>query len=537
MPKLEQLDAEYWGVARRVETTSTTGGPDESSHGIAALSVNGSGRRVARNVAFNYGAFLLQVFLGLALAPSLLRGLGNERFGTLTLVGALASYVGVAELGLGTATVRAVASSGAQDDRRAVEGVLSTSLALYLLVATVGLGVLGVLAVLLPRLGVTEGVSEARVALLALGVAQTFGLVTNVYPALLFGTGRSSRLIAIGSGTTVLAGVAQIVVVLRTGSLMATALVGASFSLFSAASIAMVARASVSDVKLRLSQAQKSIARSLMASGWRNGVIGLSAAAAFNTDAAVVGAVLGTGAVAAYGVAARASGLIANLSTRISDVLVPTYAHYAALNESEKIYSLYRDTVVGGYILTLPAGALALTAGDELLRVWLGNVPDGAPLVLSLLVGATVVAVPGAGAFRLLSGMNRLTLVAVAAAISAAANLALGIWLTRRWGLEGPAVATLSLAIVYDLIVMPSYACRVLGVSRRRLAAELCWLIPPGAAALLAGLVARSFGHGNVPLLLRVLSVTLAYLIVTWFALGPERRGRYLGGSPIGGRT
>lgn len=493
----------------------------------APLSVNGDQQRVLKNVIVNYGAFFLQVALGIALAPALLRGLGNSEYGVLTLLGALASFVGIAELGLGTATARAIAAAGAREDEQEMKVVLSTSLVLYSAVAMIGILVLALLAILLPHLVVTSNVGEARLALLCLGSAQSIGLLLNVFPAVLFGSGRSSTLTTVGSIGAALGGVAQIVVVLTTGNLLATATVGAAVSVAGVLVIRHIARRSMPQLRLRRSAATKKAGLMLLSSGWRNAVIGLSATAAFSTDAVIVGALVSTSAVAAFGVAARACGIVGNLASRLSDVLVPTYAHYSTLEDSERIYSLYRDTVVGGLLMAIPAGAVAVTTGEGVLRLWLGQVPEGSASVLAILVTATVLAVPGAAAFRLLSGMNRLGFVAIAAAVAASVNVIIGVWATYQWGVIGPAIGTLITAIGYDLIVMPTYACRVLAIPYRRLARDLGWLLAPAAAALLCGYLVARVGTSTWAVLSRIAAVPLVYLVVVFFALGSSRRARY----------
>ena len=503
--------------------------PEELDRATDGLSVNANGRQLRRNVLSSYGAFLLQLLLGLVLAPALLRGLGQGGFGTLTVVTALASYVGIAELGLGTATVRAVAAATAGNNDDELNVLASTSLLLYLAVAGTGSLVLVGMVVALPNLGVHEGLAPARAALLLLGGAQALALMLNVFPALLYGTGRSSGLTNIGSVAAVLGGVLQIAASLGTGSLILVATAGASLTGVSALLIGVAARRQLPGVRLSVAAARQEVAGQLLRSGWRNAVIGVSAALAFNTDALIVGGFLGAPAVAAYGVAARAASLVGGLSSRLSDVLVPTFAHFAVLNDRDRVYALYRDSVQAGLLLAIPGGILALTTGPALLHLWLGSVPTGSDKVLYLLVCSAVLAVPGAAAFRLLSGMSRLRFVTAAAAVAAAVNLLIGLVSTPLVGVVGPAVGTLVTAFGYDVLVMPTHACHELGFPVSRLLRDIRFLAVPAVVGFGAGAVAQTLGDTPFGVLARCALVGVVYAAVVLATMGAHRRRRFSG--------
>lgn len=486
----------------------------------------------------NYGAFLLQIGLGIVLAPALLHGLGTTGFGTFTVVGALASYVGIAEMGLGTATVRFVAAAGARKNAQELEAIASTSFALYMAVSTIGTLALGVMAVLLPHLGAVGNINEARAALLALGLAATMNLALNVYPAMLFGSGRSANLTAAGIAGALISGIAQLAIVLTTHSLLATALASAVTSSVFAVVIRHVARRALPQIRVARRNATRNLAKRLMSAGWRNAVIGIAATAAFSTDAVIVSSIVSVAAAGGFGIAARACGIVMNLATRVSDVLVPTYAHYGTVEDSGRVYVMYRESVIAAWLLSLPAAAVAFTAGDGILRLWLGgHVPPAAARVLPVLVAATVLSVPGSCAFRLFSGINRLGFVTVAASLAAAANLGISIWLTFRWGAIGPAVGTLITAVLYDVIAMPLRVCRTVGVPPHRLALDVWWVAIPMAAAIGTGLVARGLGESNLATVERTASTLAIYTAVAWLALGRTRRRKYLALLPMRGRS
>jgi O-antigen/teichoic acid export membrane protein len=103
-----------------------------------------SGRLLARNTVWNLIGSGAPMVVAVYCIPILIRGLGNERFGVLTLAWALIGYASLLDLGLGRALTQLVAKKlGAGEDRE-VPTLVWTSLLLMLI-----LGVVGAAAVIL----------------------------------------------------------------------------------------------------------------------------------------------------------------------------------------------------------------------------------------------------------------------------------------------------------------------------------------------------------------------------------------------------
>src|ERR1700731_725157 len=103
-----------------------------------------SGRLLARNVFWNLIGNGAPMLVAIFCIPVLIKGLGTDRFGIVTLVWALIGYATLFDLGLGRALTQLVAQklgTGQQDD---VPGLLWTSLFLLVL-----LGLVGALAIVL----------------------------------------------------------------------------------------------------------------------------------------------------------------------------------------------------------------------------------------------------------------------------------------------------------------------------------------------------------------------------------------------------
>lgn len=491
------------------------------------LSYNANTRVTLLNAAANYSSFIVQAALGIIITPLLLRGLGREQFGLWSVLLTVAGYVGALELGIGVATIRRVAALAANEDREELRATLSTSLRLYVVVAALGAGLLVVFSLALPRFIEGAGL-QARLAVLVLGLSQLFTLICNIYPALLFGTGRFSALGAMGLGFFVVGTSAQAVIALTTHDVFAVACANAVVGVIQAIVTRHVAKRMVRLPPGRVGQRfDRKVARGLISSGYKNALIGVAATASYSSDVLIVGALLSLEAAAAYGVATRAAGIVFSLASRGADVLVPTYAHHAEQADMQRLFFIYRQSVIASWLLAIPCGIVVITAAPGLLTIWLGDVPDGSVTVLQVLVATVVIAVPGSNAFKFFSGINRLSLVTVAALLAAVCNVALSVTLTKAVGLAGPALGTLITAVIYDVVVMPSYLCRICGVRWMSLVRGLAFFIPPLLMTASVGAVMSLADQGAVWTAARAVVLPAVFLVAAVISMGGQQRGQY----------
>lgn len=493
---------------------------------------NADDRAVMRNAVSQFAGFFVNIAIGLALAPILLRNLGQDSFGVWTAVLALVGYVGLGELGLGTATVRRVAAEFAADDLDAVGRVASTSLVIYFGTAAVGTGAVTGAVFLLGRLlDVPQPlVHQGQWALVVLGLVAAGNFTLSIYPAIVFGAGRSDLLTAVGIVSNLTVGIAQITTALLTDDLRALASVTAVSTLATAQAVRVIARRRYPGIDIRLRRADRRTAGQLLGSGWRNALIAITALAAFNTDVLIVGAFLSASAVAAYGIATRAAGILQSVAFRIGDVLVPTYSHHDASGSTARVYRMYVETTLVSSALAIPCALVVLVSAPELLDMWLGTVPSRSADVLVLLTFGTVLAVPGASAFSLLSGIDRLGFVVKASLASAVANVTIGLLLTPAIGVTGPALATLCCRAAFDLLVLPVYVCRQLDRPWQgwwlEVATVLC--LPTLAALLAIGVLAMTSLSGPGLVLAAACSVTLTFFPTLWLRVGDWRQETYV---------
>src|SRR6266571_2915663 len=97
-----------------------------------------SGRLLARNAVWNLLGNGAPMIVAVACIPILIRGLGEARFGVLTLAWALIGYASLFDLGLGRALTQLVAKKLGAGEEGEISSVAWTSILLMMLLGCVG---------------------------------------------------------------------------------------------------------------------------------------------------------------------------------------------------------------------------------------------------------------------------------------------------------------------------------------------------------------------------------------------------------------
>lgn len=495
-------------------------------------SANADNWAVARNALSGYGAWIVNLTIGLLTTPVLLHALGIEAFGAWTVALATAGYIGMVELGLGIATVRRLAAALATGDVSEASTVAASARATYWALAAIGtFGLAGL--VLLPGLfkGTTDVSSaELRLTVFILGMGYLAALATSVYSTIAIGAGRADLSTVVGTIFRIVTAAAQVIVVLAFDSVALLALATAAGTVLGTLAVRTMSRRVFAEIDLHVSGARRTVCRELVSSGWRNAMIGITSAVAIQSDVLVVGFLLGASEAAAYGIAVRGSVMVGDLAFRATDVLVPTFSHTSAVEDDERSVAALHESAFIARAILIPAFIAFLLFGNQLLDVWLGHAPEHAKTVLVLLVVCGIVAAPGHSCLVLLTGMNRLTFLIVGLSIAAVGNLALSVLLTWKIGIVGPALGTLVAFVVFNLTLLPRHVASMLGISWLRLsAAGVRDLAAPAASAALVGLSARLILDWSTPKegFIGSLVIGIVYLAVLALVLPRARRDRY----------
>jgi O-antigen/teichoic acid export membrane protein len=116
---------------------------DKFKYNISALT---STRLLARNSAFNAAGYAVPVLIALISIPIIIREMGTDRFGTLTLIWMVMGYFSLLDLGLCRALTRIIAEYLGKGDDASIPAIIWSALSLMLVMGLAAIPVVILLA-------------------------------------------------------------------------------------------------------------------------------------------------------------------------------------------------------------------------------------------------------------------------------------------------------------------------------------------------------------------------------------------------------
>jgi O-antigen/teichoic acid export membrane protein len=451
---------------------------------------NASVRQLSLNVVSSYASFGIGIVLSLVLTRVLLRHLGAGTYGLWIVLLALVGYLGLLDIGVGTAAVQRVARLTAIGDKEGVADLIRTT---WVFFAASGILAIAVTVGLAPfvssflNLGAISP-TEAGVTLVILGLMSTLLFLSVVPNSVLFGSGRGDRLSQIGLLVLLLTQGGQIIAVLAGAGLIALAVLqtaGIAIGLVLAASLA----GRVTGSSLRRGHFSRPLLKELLAFGGLQSIISLGGVVSYQLDALIIGLILPVAQVAPYSVALNTSNFTRSLSTQGSALLLPTYSHFDAVADRKRQSRYFMNGVMACLVLAVPMVVSLAAFGAPILRLWLGSVPPKTYEIMIALGIVNVLQLPGHQCFLFLTGVGRNRQLVRLAVIGAVVNLAGTIGATYWLGPIGPAIGSIPVVLVLDFTVLPIMVCHYIEVPvgqyvRRALGPVLPVGLAAGAVAL-----------------------------------------------------
>lgn len=428
-------------------------------------------RRYARNVASSYVSTFVVALAGLVVTPVLARGLGPERFGIWVLIGSIAVYADLLQLGLGSATAKAVAEARGRSDERRLIAAVATSFWLMVPPAVLALALAVGFAELAPRL--FDVLPTYRDETVLLGVLTGVGIAAAIpgqaITSVLTGLQRYDLLYLTEIGFWLLQAPLWAVIVWRGGGLIALGIAGLVLGLVLLAVRIAIAHRLVDGLRLAPRYVERALIGGLArVSGWlalaQAGVVIL-----YRIDVFVVGIVAGVPAAGVYAVGQKLASAADRAIRPTITGLFPFAAELAERNERERL----RITVLTGMRVTLavamPICLALIVLSRPAVELWVGGEFAKASDVVRYLALATIVAALTRTGMTALQGAGRVRVPALLTALEAALNLTLSVVLGIWIGLTGVAIATLAAAVAVRLGLFVPHLARELDISPRDL--------------------------------------------------------------------
>jgi len=330
--------------------------------------------RLARNIVWNAAGIGLPLLIGIAVVPTIVKGLGTERFGFLSIVWMLIGYFSIFDLGLGRAVTKLAADKLARHQEDEIAPLASTALILvFVSGAIVGCliamsagwiaeRVVGNSPALLP---------EASTALVCLAISFPFVLLATILTGLLEAYQEFALINAVRVPLGILVLVAPLMVLPFSRNLAVITGVLAAIRILNAGVFALLTLRVVRGLRTKAFVFYRELVRPLLAFGGWLTVSNVVSPLMVYFDRLLIAAMLGSAAVAYYTVPYEMLTRLWVIPMAIQGVLFPTFATLHGQN-SARIVAVFARSSEITLLLMMPAFLAVMLLAHEGLSLWLG---------------------------------------------------------------------------------------------------------------------------------------------------------------------
>ncbi len=408
-------------------------------------SAGGEKRRILINVAANWLGFAGAAVIAFFMAPILVHGLGDARYGIWALVGSVLAYVTLADLGIGASVVRFVARFEGLRDQESINRVFSTSVALFALIGLFALAVTLVLAFLWPRpLGVpAELAHDTRWMLVLLGINLAMGFPLGVYGAVLFGLARFPMKTAIRIGGMLVRNGLFLVVLQAGGGLPAIGMVITACSLLEHACAAWASYHYLPGLRFSLRLVDRGTFRIIRGYSIYVFIVQIASRIGSQSSAIIICAFLSPESITFFALASTLVGYGREAFVALLGVITPTISKWEAQGNASAIHGAFLTGTRCVLFLALPVQLGLILFGHPFLSLWMGpryaELSYWALVILAMQLGPLSAHTVAA---RILYGLGRIRLFSALSIVQALITLGCSVALVRPFGIEGVALAT-----------------------------------------------------------------------------------------------
>jgi O-antigen/teichoic acid export membrane protein len=421
-----------------------------------------------RNIGSNWVLIVATIAATYVLTPFVIHTLGQDGYGTWTLITALTGYISLLALGVPMASVRYLAQDVAVGDTQKMNSTIGTCVGLYLMIGAAALLIGGALTLFFGRVFEVPASFQVQA-----GVA--FGLmVINVSAGFI---GLLPEGIMFAHHDFVVRNLIRIAgVLLRLCLTIAALMLYASLIAMAAVQVTCLAfdfgvswfmiRRRYPGVRISLADFDWRVMRRIFSFSMYVLLLSAGARLTFETDALVIGAFLEVGSIPYYAVANSLIVYVMDFVIAIAAVVSPMATKLHTAGGMDQLREMFLKWSKVALSLSLLAGLFLIVLGPSFLGIWIDPSYEGpSGQILQILMISSLVFLPIRGvAIPILMGIGKPRTPTIAFLITGVLNLVLSIVLIGPLGLMGVALGT-AIPNVLFAVVMLIVTCRELGIA------------------------------------------------------------------------
>jgi O-antigen/teichoic acid export membrane protein len=455
------------------------------------------------------------------LTPFVIHTLGREGYGIWTAIVAMTGYISLLSLGVPMACVRYLAQHIAERDARKTNEAIGSCAGLYLMMSAVAVVAGAVLTVVFMLLYDIPDVLR-RDTLLASGfmVVQVSAAFIGLLPEGIFFAHHDFVI----RNTIRLAGV-----LLRLGLTLGLLMISPSLVVLASIQLACLAfdvfvswvliHSRYPEVRISLRDFDRRMARRILSFSMYVLLLAAGARLCFETDALVIGAMLGVGSIPYYAVANSLIVYLMEFIIAIAAVVMPMTTRLSTEGRWDELRQTFLKWSKVALSLSLMAGIFLMVLGPRFLGWWIDpSFEHPAGEVLQILMLSSLLFLPVRGvALPVLMGLGKPRHATIAFLATGVMNLAISVALARPLGLVGVALGTAIPNVLFAVVVL-ALACRELSMP---ISTYLQYVVPRAVAGSLPAFGAllwfkQSLGVETITGLVVAGALMVVIFLTTW---------------------
>jgi len=478
------------------------------------------GRTLAQNTILNLIGYGTPLFVAVFAIPILIKGLGAERFGVLTLVWVLISYIGLFDLGLGRALIKLVAEKLGAGQENEIPVLIWTGL---LIMGLLGVIVGGLAAVILPWL--VRGVLNIPLGLQK-ETLDAFYLIAGFVPIIVISIALRGILdahhrfdltntVRIPLGIFTFLG--PVLILPFSDSLLHIVALILTVRLMACVIQAVFCFHIVPSLINKIAFESEMAGTLIKFGGWMT-ITNIISPIMIYVDRFFISGIISVTAVAYYATPSEVVTKLTLVSGAMMAVFFPAFS--SVYNQDKNIAArLFAQGVKYVFIIIFPLSLLLMVFSHEGLNIWLGpEFAEKSTMVMQVLSLGVFFLCLGQVPYALIQGAGRPDITAKIHLLEIPVYIGLLFFLTVQYGIKGASIAW-AVRLAVDSAIMFYIAVKMLGKKNEYAGVFVVILLTITAfifALLLSGLWQKSFFIGLF------LSV---YPVFAWFyILNPVER-------------
>jgi O-antigen/teichoic acid export membrane protein len=390
---------------------------------------------VFKNSLAQSGSLLLGFLFSFLLAPVMLSRLGLDKFGVWAVTGALSTYAGLLDLGVGRSLLRFIAVFHAEENDGKIRECLGLGMFIVTGVGIVGLAVAAAIAPLLTdSLGVLD-TGEMRIVVMCSVAIWVVSGYANVFNSVGLG-----RLRMLPPNVAMMVAVSINFAFSLVALLTSTSLVVYALANLAAGVVAMPAFYLAMRHVWRapyFALPGRDLIRDVLVFSLKDQIGWIAELINFQTDKIVIALAVGVRAAAVYEIASRVVQGVRSVAILTISAMVPTAAARISSEGHAAVARMYRYYTLRSCAVSFPLFAIASAAAPFLLVFWLGKAPGESELLVPFLTCAYIVNLSTGVGTTICLGAGNPGIVSMNAALIAVANVLLTVALAPLFGTWG----------------------------------------------------------------------------------------------------